>query len=281
MWRNCNLRRNFVLLQPNKDHITTQVINLRLHRFGSTKRVGRMSGKIIRYIVIALFSLSVSIQGANAQREVPENLETFLYRSYYFGFLLGFNSMDFVVHPEKVIYPSDSLFTLNSYPDFGFQIGILANKRINNHVHLRLATVLAFGERTLNYRIRHADTSYVNTKQVESTFIEFPLSMKITSMRLNNFSAYVLGGTRYGIDLASQAKKKEQTEDIIVKLLPNEFSFDLGVGFDFYLPYFKFGIELKRSFGVNDLLVREQNIFTNDIRKLNSKIYQLSFTFEG
>jgi hypothetical protein len=255
--------------------------NFRFTPLAFAKRAVRMSGRTLRHIVIALIILRFSLPGANAQREVAENLETFLYRPYYFGFLLGFNSMDFVVHPEKVIYPNDSLFTLNSYPDFGFQIGILANKRINNHVHLRLATVLAFGERTLNYRIRHADTTYINTKQVESTFIEFPLSMKITSMRLNNFSAYVLGGTRYGIDLASQAKKKEQTEDVIVKLLPSEFSFDLGVGFDFYLPYFKFGIELKRSFGVNDLLVREQNIFTNDIRKLNSKIYQLSFTFEG
>jgi hypothetical protein len=237
--------------------------------------------KTLKFNLLSLVITLLAAPAAHAQREVPENLETFLYKPYYFGFVLGFNSMDFVVHPDKVIYPNDSLFTLSSYPDYGFQIGILANKRIHNHVHLRLATILAFGERSLHYRIRHADTTYVNIKTVESTFIEFPLSMKFTSMRLNNFSAYVLGGTRFGIDLASQANKKEQTEDVIVKLLPTEFSFDLGVGFDFYLPFFKFGIELKRSFGVNDLLVREQNIFTGDIRKLNSKIYMLSFTFEG
>lgn len=216
-----------------------------------------------------------------AQRPVVENLETFLWRPYYFGFVLGFNSMNFVVHPEHSTYPHDSLYTLGSYPDYGFQIGILANKRLRHHLHLRLATVLAFGERHLDYTVIHADSFYVKTKSIESTFIEFPLSFKYTSRRLNNFSAYILGGAKFGIDLASQAGKTEQTEDLIVKLRPHDFSFELGVGFDFYLPFFKFGIELKRSFGVNDLLVRENNLFTNDIQKINSKIYQLSFTFEG
>jgi len=233
----------------------------------------------ISFILLTIFAMMAS--HATAQRSVVENLETFQYRPYYFGFVLGFNSMNFIVHPEKMTYTNDSLYTVNSYPDYGFQIGILANKRVNNHLHLRFATVLAFGERSINYRITHLDSSFINTKNVESTFIEFPLSMKYTSRRLNNFSAYLLGGAKYGIDLASQANKKEQTEDLIVKLKATDFSMEMGVGFDFYLPHFKFGIELKRSFGVNDLLVREQTIFTNDIRKLNSKIYQLSFTFEG
>lgn len=240
-----------------------------------------MAQKTSKLILILLIAGTFLTTRSYGQRSAVENLETFLYRPYYFGFVLGFNSMNFMVHPKKSTYTNDSLFTIGSYPDYGFQIGILANKRVTNHLHLRLATILAFGERTLDYRIRFADSSYINTKKVESTFIAFPLSVKYTSRRLNNFSAYMLGGAQYGIDLASQAGKKEQTEDLIIKLKPNDFSVDLGVGFDFYLPYFKFSIEFKRSFGVNDLLVREQNIFTNEIAKLNSKIYQLSFTFEG
>lgn len=240
-----------------------------------------MASKTLRYIFPILIATMILGHRASAQRAVAQNLETFQYRPYYFGFVLGFNSMDFMVHPEKMYYTNDSLYTVNSYPELGFQIGILANKRINNHLHARLSTVLAFGERTIDYRILFADSFYTNTKKVESTFIEFPLSMKYTSRRLNNFSAYLLGGAKYGIDLASQAGKIEQTDDLIIKLKRTDISMELGVGFDFYLPFFKFGIELKRAFGVNDLLVRENNIFTNDIKKLNSKIYQLSFTFEG
>ncbi len=239
-----------------------------------------MASKTLRYIFLIL-SFALLTHRASAQRAVAENLETFLYRPYYFGFVVGLNSMNFMVHPEKAYYPNDSLYTITAYPEYGVQFGILANKRLGNHVHGRLATVLAFGSRALDYRIKYLDSFYVNTKMVESTFIEFPVSIKYTSRRVNNFSAYVLGGAKYGIDLASQANKKEQTEDLILKLKKHEFSMEMGVGVDFYLPFFKFGIELKRAFGVNDLLVREQNIFTSDIKKVNSKIYQLSFTFEG
>jgi len=240
-----------------------------------------MRSRTLKYILPLVMILMLASGRSHAQRIVVENLETFQFRPYYFGFILGFNSMDFVVHPEKVVYSNDSLYSVNSYPEYGFQIGILANKRIKNHLHLRLSTVLAFGERIIDYSIIHADSTLINTKKIESTFIEFPLSFKYSSRRYNNFSAYILGGAKYGIDLASQAGKKEQTEDLIIKLRPHDTALELGVGFDFYLPYFKFGIELKRAFGINDLLVREDNIFTGDIKKLNSKIYQLSFTFEG
>ncbi len=236
----------------------------------------------LKHKLLLILTAMVLLTGsAHAQRMQVENLETFQYKPYYFGFLLGFNSMDFMIHPEHPIYTHDSLYTVTSSPEYGFQIGILANKRINTHLHMRLSTILAFGERSLQYKILFADTSVIAIKKIESTFIEFPLAFKYTSRRLNNFSAYVLGGTRYGIDLASQVGKKEQTEDQIVKLKKHEVSMDLGVGFDFYLPFFKLGIELKRSFGVNDLLIREGNLFSSDIKKLNSKLYQLSFTFEG
>jgi hypothetical protein len=236
--------------------------------------------KPFRYFILPIIFLFL-LKPVAAQRAVAENLETFLYRPYYFGFIVGFNSMNFMVHPDSMLYPNDSLYTITSQPDYGVQFGILANKRIGNHLHARIGTILAFGGRSLDYRITYLDSFYTYTKSIESTFLEFPLSLKYTSRRLNNFSAYILTGAKYGIDLASQAGKKEQTEDLIVKLKPHDFSMELGVGFDFYLPFFKFGIEFKRSFGVNDLLVREQTIYTSDIKKLNSKIYQLSFTFEG
>lgn len=239
-----------------------------------------MRPKSLKYYLPFLLLSLLSFRSA-AQRGVAENLETFLYRPYYFGFVVGFNSMNFMVHPAKAYYPNDSLYTITARPEYGVHFGILANKRIGNHLHGRLSTVLAFGSRALDYRIKYLDSFYVNTKMVESTFLEFPLSLKYTSRRVGNFSAYVLGGAKYGIDLASQADKKEQTEDLIIKLKKNDFTMEMGVGVDFYLPFFKFGIELKRAFGVSDLLVREQNIFTSDIKKVNSKIYQLSFTFEG
>ena len=65
-----------------------------------------------------------------------------------------------------------------------------------------------------------------------------------------------------------------------VKLNRHDVYYEIGVGFDFYFEWFKFGTELKMSYGMLDILKRENNIYTDGIDKLKSKIFQLSFTFE-
>jgi hypothetical protein len=112
--------------------------------------------------------------------------------------------------------------------------------------------------------------------------VNFPLELKFKSTRYNNFRAYLLTGAQYTLDLASQAKKREQKAngEKIVKFNPNDFYVEAGVGFDFYNEWFKFGIELKMMYGLMDVLKRENNIYTNGIASLKSKIFQISFSFE-
>jgi len=117
-------------------------------------------------------------------------------------------------------------------------------------------------------------------KNVPSTFVELPLHLKYKSKRLNNFRAYLLGGANYRIDLASQANKSKDAAEVQAKLLRSDVYGELGVGFDFYFEWFKFGTELKMSYGVLDVLKRENNIYTDGIDKLRSKIFQISLTFE-
>lgn len=125
------------------------------------------------------------------------------------------------------------------------------------------------------------DTVFFDTsKKVESTYLDFPFEIKFKSKRIQNSRAYILAGIKYSLDLASQAKKKEQDEEIRVKLKKNDYALELGVGFDFYTTYFKFGTELKMSYGVRDILKHENNIYTGNIDRLNSKIFQFTLTFE-
>jgi hypothetical protein len=132
----------------------------------------------------------------------------------------------------------------------------------------------------LNYSLRTQDTTVLSkSKRVESTFIEFPVFFKFKSNRLTNFRAYILAGGKYSLDLASQQEKGSYNE-YVVKLRRHDFSGEFGVGFDFYLQYFKFAVELKTSYGFKDLLYREDNVYTNSIERLNSKMFWLSFTFE-
>ena len=65
-----------------------------------------------------------------------------------------------------------------------------------------------------------------------------------------------------------------------MRLKRNDYTYELGTGFDFYLDFFKFGVELKMDYGMRDLLQRDKTVYTNSIDKLSSKMFLLSFTFE-
>ena len=79
------------------------------------------------------------------------------------------------------------------------------------------------------------------------------------------------------IPLSSNPSLNEQ----IVKLDNSDLYYEVGTGFEFYLEYFKFSIELKLSVGTKDIMIKENTIFSNSINRLNSKIFLVSLTFEG
>jgi len=215
-------------------------------------------------------------------RSVTENLPKFDRRMYHFGFLLGANHMNFAIKTVEDLTPFDSLTNVTTKPDFGFDIGIVSSLRLTKYLSLRFVPTLSFGNRTVEYTFRYRDSiSYIQNKKIESTFMTFPLYIKYQSKRLGNFRAYIIGGAKYSIDMASQAKKRNKEGEAPIKLARNDYMVDVGTGVDFFLPYFKFGIELKMSYGLRDLLIKENTIYTNSVKRLNSKIFQLSFTFEG
>ena len=234
-------------------------------------------------VAIILFSVFFSNPCSSfAQKARLENLPQFDRRPYHFGFLLAVNQMNFALKTVEDYHQMDSLVYVTSTPSLGFSIGIVSELRLTRSSVLRFVPTLSFGDRSLEYTIKQGDTMNVTQgKRVESTYMEFPILFKYKSRRLTNAQAFILGGVKYTIDMASQAKKKNQEFEVPVKLIKSDVMGEIGTGFDFFLPYFKFGIELKMSYGFLDLLKRENNIYTNPVKRLGSKVFQLSFTFEG
>jgi hypothetical protein len=230
-------------------------------------------------LFLSIITVGLPLSSVAQKRLQIENLPKYDLKPYHFGFALCINKMDFSIHPVPDFKSFDSLFVVQSTPQWGFNIGIVSNLRINNYSDLRFVPTLSFGQRILDYTLNSNNGVIKTQKKIESTFIDFPLILKYKSKRINNLRAYVLGGAQYSIDLASQAKKKDKNNDL-VKLKANDYSFQVGVGFDFYLEYFKFSTELKMMYGMRDLLKRDNSIYTNSIDRLNSKIFQLSFLFE-
>ncbi len=235
---------------------------------------------ILSFIVI--FSLIATHSLAQRHEGAIENLPKFDRRMYHFGFLLGANQMNFALRTVEDLSQFDSLKSITTKPDFGFDIGIVSSLKLTKYLSLRFVPTLSFGSRTVEYTFRYKDSvDIMQAKKVESTFMHFPLYVKYQSRRLGNFRAYIIGGFKYSIDMASQANKKSKDGEAPIKLRKNDYTIDVGTGVDFFLTYFKFGIELKMSYGLKNLLFPENTDYTNSVKRLNSKIFQLSFTFEG
>ncbi len=245
-----------------------------------------------------MFALLIVSNDTNAQRRKVLNLPTYDQSQYHFGFILGINHLLFTIKPVDnlsfIKWDSDQspdvfgdsmyVYNVTSTPTPGFSVGILANLRLGKYTDLRFIPSLLFGERILNYtilRYRNGEPLFVDIqKSITSTIIEVPLEVRYKSKRVNNFRAYVLTGLKYSLDLASQKKTSDDETSSIVKLNRNDFSVEAGAGFEFYTTYFKFGTEFKMGYGLRNLMIPEDNIYSGSIDQLRSKVFLLSFTFE-
>jgi hypothetical protein len=239
---------------------------------------------VIKKISILLI-ISVLSLNAFSQRETTKNLPKFDHRFMHFGFLLGLNRADFVLDRYPPSVPgSDTLFRLEPKPASGFNLGIISAMHFSEHFSLRFTPNLAFSSRTLTYTFETLDGPKQYDKIIESTLINFPLGIKYKSRRVNNFSAYILGGASYSLDLASNSNADNLStnpNDILVRIKRDDIMGEIGFGTDFYLEYFKFGLEIKMSYGIRDLLEHDNTAFSDPVDKLKSKMFLLSLTFEG
>jgi hypothetical protein len=218
-------------------------------------------------------------KAAWTQTRKIENLTNFDQRKFHFGFTLAYNSSNFTILREPDFSNFKNLRIVEPQAQPGFNLGIIADYHITPVLNLRFIPGLSFVQRNIEYTLfNNGSNPTLVRKSVESTYLDFPLLVKYRSARHNNFAAYVIGGIKYSIDLASQ---EDVYDPEIVKIFRRDLAWELGVGFDFFMDYFKFSPEIKLSFGIPDLLVRENTIYTNPIRRLTSRVVVISFHFEG
>jgi hypothetical protein len=238
--------------------------------------------RFILFFTLCAFSFSLSAQQAGNRG----NLMSYYNNKVNFGFYLGINRTNFQITPvnDWQSVGDSSLKSILSSPKTGFNLGIVSELRLQEYVTLRFIPDIAFGERDLEYHFQSVTDTFDIVKKVESTFLDFPLDFKVRSKRLGNFAAYMIGGGKYTLDLASQKDVNNgnvSPAQQVVKLAKNDFGAEVGAGVDFFLPYFKFGLEMKFSLGLKNLLIRDTTIFSQSIDSLHSKVFLISFTFEG
>jgi hypothetical protein len=260
----------------DKALISSMLVNVQKPSFLSTMRK-----RVAKIILPFLF---IFIMGNRSQAQVM-NLAAYDHTYLHFGFIIAVNSTNFVVQPISNLggHFQDTLKTIYSTPQTGFNLGIVAEIKIAPYLKLRFVPDLAFSERDLAYTFQGTVDSFTVTKKVQSTFLDFPLDVKLISKRLTNFQAYVLAGGKYITDLASQTGVNQQLAgaNATVRIIRNDYAYEAGAGLQFFLPYFKFGIEMKLSQGIRNLIIRDNSVYTESLESLKSKVFLVTFTFEG
>ena len=236
----------------------------------------------------------VTALGAGAQERKVENRPYTDLRQLHFGILLGAHLQDIElqnlgwqeISAEEGGTGTSELITVDADKwSPGFNVGVMADYRLGKHFSLRATPMLHFGAKNITfYRPSLAADGvmpYV-TQDMKTTYIAMPINVKFAAERMNNHRPYIMAGIDPVINLTttSQDFLRQKGADCFL---------EVGLGCDFYLPFFKFAPELKFCYGLSnsistggetDLLDKTMRPYRRSVTQGRSKMFVLTFYFE-
>lgn len=213
------------------------------------------------------------------------NLSNFDRNLLHYGIQIGYSQSKFTIDYTEDADVREVMQGVTSYYNPGFHLAVIGDLKVTPYVNLRMAPGLTLINRSINY---YWERGYSNAhknldmwRSVESVYGEIPVDLKFRSMRWHNYRPYLTTGISYGFDFASLRNNKNNDDQSIVRLNTSDFRYTAGVGFDFYLRYVKFAIEIKMSFGLPNLAIPDDDYYSRAINGMTSRTVMVGFTFEG
>ena len=209
-------------------------------------------------------------------------------KKVHFGFSVGMNFQNIAITNNGSITNGNQEW----YADVpahspGFSVNVLADYRIAEHFNLRVSPGLYFGNKVVKFLDHHNpySDSGKNRQNIKSTYIVVPVDLKMSAKRYHNMRPYFTGGIMYTHDLAKDSGEQP------LKLKDADLMLTVGMGCDFYMPFFKLCPEVKFCFGLKNLLDRnrpdleveghlEDMCFTQSVNKITSNMVVVTFYFE-
>ena len=170
----------------------------------------------------------------------------------------------------------------------GFCVNVLGDLRLGKHFNLRLSPGLYFGNKVVKFRNALGDpeapekSHYLQSQNVKATYVVMPFDLKVSALRYHNLRPYFTGGVMPVFDVS-----KDRSDQL--KLKNMDVMLTVGMGCDFYLPFFKLCPEVKFCFGLKNLLQKnrpdlqddpEMLRFTESVDKVTNNMVVLTFYFE-
>lgn len=168
----------------------------------------------------------------------------------------------------------------------GFCVNVLGDLRLHKYLNLRFSPGMYFGSKSVHMidynSLDNGKASISAVQEVKSAYVVAPLDLKISGDRYHNSRPFVTGGLMATFDVS---KKRSE----YLKFNTSDVYLTLGMGCDFYLPFFKFVPEIKFCFGLTDVLVHkrpdleedpETFKITQSLKKVKSNMIVITFYFE-
>lgn len=245
-----------------------------------------------RITSILLFLLAVVCM--QAQERTVQNRPYTDLRAFHFGVLVGTHLQDVEFNNigPQVIIAEDGTETTKLITcdqdnwNGGFTVGVLGEARINEHFAFRVAPAMYFGTRHY-YFLNHTDkledgTNIHQHQSMKSVYVSVACDLIFAAKRFNNHRPYLMAGVNPMLNLSGSSEDYLQFKRSDVYL-------ELGMGCDFYLPFFKLRPELKFMFGLGNVLdlkhaseLKDKNMlpYANSVNEAKTKMIALTFYFE-
>ena len=249
----------------------------------------------MKRLIILLLTACFGMLGCMAQQDRRVQYKPYIdLRPMHFGILVGAHLQDLefenvgmqTITDDNGIVTNQLIVCDADRWSPGFSVGVLGELRLHDNFSLRISPTMHFGAKHLTFiDLQNKDATgkpIKQTQDLKNTYISLPIDIKFAAPRWNNHRPYLIAGINPMINMT-----KGDTD--IVRL--NRFStmVEVGLGCDFYLPFFKLIPELKFCFGLNNVLdkdhvdeLRDANLkaFAGSVSSAQSKMVVLTFYFE-
>jgi len=243
------------------------------------------------YILTLLCLLATTGQ---AQTRTIQNRPYTDLRRLHFGVLVGLHLQDIDlknVGPQQITFEDGSttektIVCDNDRWNAGFSVGVLGDLRLGKHFNLRFTPTMHFGAKHLTFRnltdVDELGHPIEVTQDMKNTYLSLPVDLKFSAERWNNYRPYLMAGINPMLNLTSKNQE-------YLQLKKSDLFLEIGLGCDFYLPFFKLIPELKFCYSLSDALdhghaseLKDENMraYTNAVTSGHSKMIVLTFYFE-
>ncbi len=250
---------------------------------------------VMKRFSLLLILVCATTLGVVAQTRKPQHKPYIDLRPMHFGISVGLNMQDVelqnvgphLMEMSEGMEPTEQLVFCDADTwNPGFSVGVVADMRLSQHLALRLTPSMHFGSKRLTFRnmfdLNDAGHPTEQTQDMKNTYISLPISLKFSAERFNNHRPYILAGVAPMINLTG----KDQD---FLQLKRYDTMVEVGLGCDFYLPFFKLIPELKFCYSLtnslnsdhtNELTDINRRIFSESVSATHTKMFVLTFYFE-